>query len=486
MSHEVAVSAENVSKRFVLHRNRAGDLRELFTGLLRKGNKSAGAADNAFYALRDVGFSIQRGETVGIVGHNGSGKSTLLKMLTGILKPDTGHIQTHGRIGALIEVGAGFHPDLSGRENIFLNGSIMGLSRRELEGKFDEIVSFAGLERFIDTPVKRYSSGMYMRLGFAIATHIEPEILLIDEVLAVGDTQFQNKCVKHLRDFASNGGTVVFVSHAMGQVAGLCERCLWLDRGQLLHDGPTTDAIDKYMAVVAEREDEELKRSHPEEWEAREAEKIRAEQQLLQDEAAARLAQEEVARQEAEIRAQYESTRPWRRPGRSRIISAVICDEFGRTRNQLKTGEPFYVEITYQLNQPMPEMSIRFDIYRVVDELHMFAANSANTPMIASGDSLKGKVRCYVPFCSLGDGEYRLNCSLYAEVHWEEWNAGLWEAGIEDLVIEAFTFEVRSSNPDGVVFMPTSWKTTDVITSKESSNINHSPLENKKNPLVTA
>lgn len=457
MSHEVAVSAENVSKRFVLHRNRAGDLRELVTGLWGKGNKSAGAIDNAFYALRDVGFSIERGETVGIVGHNGSGKSTLLKMLTGILKPDTGHIQTHGRIGALIEVGAGFHPDLSGRENVYLNGSIMGLSRRELEKKFDAIVAFAGLERFIDTPVKRYSSGMYMRLGFAIATHIEPEILLIDEVLAVGDTQFQNKCVKHLREFAGNGGTVVFVSHAMEQVAGLCERCLWLDRGQLLHDGPTTDAIDKYMAVVAEREDEEFKRSHPEEWEAREAERRRIE------------AERETQRLEEERIAEAKRERERIRlsdPAACRITHCRLVNQNGATVPEISVMQPCYLEVGYRLGRPLPMPVFCLEILDATDRLS-FATNTFIHGLTVTSFPSEGVVRMHVPAMTLDEGTYRVRLHLFPDSGTGDFgNTNAWEERIEEALY--FRVDAGKHSGGGTSYLPVQWE---VLPATEQSDM---------------
>ena len=455
---DAAIRAQDVSKQFVLQNHRADSLRERLAGLWHKRMGSPEA--EPFYALRDVTFSIERGETVGIVGHNGSGKSTLLKMLTGILKPDTGFVQTTGRIGALIEVGAGFHPDLSGRENVFLNGSILGLSRRELAAKFDAIVEFAGLAPFIDTPVKRYSSGMYMRLGFAIATHVEPDILLIDEVLAVGDTQFQNKCVAHLRTFAQNGGTVVFVSHSMGQVEGLCERCLWLDHGKLLHDGPTGDAVEKYMAVVAEREDEELRRNRPREWEAKhEAQREAAEQERLEQERV-HVAQQQACAEEAGRQAQaelYEASRPWHRAGRSRVVGAKLSNALGESVRTLSVGEPFTVEIEYDSTRSLPDMAVRFDLYRVADDLHVFAANSAENGVTFQKTPGRGVVCCRIPAGALGAGTYRLNCSLYAQTDLAAWKSGAWDAGIEDLLMDALTFDVAGDALNGAVYMPAHW-----------------------------
>jgi lipopolysaccharide transport system ATP-binding protein len=202
---------------------------------------------DALWALRDLSYQIQRGEVVGVIGRNGAGKSTMLKILARITEPTSGTAEIHGRVGSLLEVGTGFHPELTGRENVFLNGAILGMRRAEIRSRFDEIVEFAELERFIDTPVKRYSSGMYMRLAFAVAAHLEPEILLVDEVLAVGDVGFQKKCLGKMEGVARAGRTVLFVSHNMGAVGSLCSRILYLKNGQMEASGLPDDVIATYL-----------------------------------------------------------------------------------------------------------------------------------------------------------------------------------------------------------------------------------------------
>ncbi len=199
-----------------------------------------------FWALQDVSFDVQEGDVVGIIGRNGAGKSTLLKILSRIVEPNLGQIDVYGRIGSLLEVGTGFHPDLTGRENIFLNGAVLGMSRREIAKHFDAIVDFAGTEKFLDTPVKRYSSGMYVRLAFAVAAHLEPEILIVDEVLAVGDAAFQKKCLGKMQDVASHGRTVLFVSHNMGPVRSMCRSVIWMSDGRIRMQGETRDVVDAY------------------------------------------------------------------------------------------------------------------------------------------------------------------------------------------------------------------------------------------------
>ena len=206
-----------------------------------------------FWALKDVSFEIRRGERVGIIGRNGAGKSTLLKILSRITEPTTGRVEIRGRVASLLEVGTGFHPELTGRENIYLNGAILGMTRREIRSKFDEIVDFAEVEKFLDTPVKRYSSGMYVRLAFAVAAHLEPEILVVDEVLAVGDASFQKKCLGKMKDVSGEGRTVLFVSHSMGVLGELCSKGIWLNEGKIQYLGSSVDCIQKYLSSGYER-----------------------------------------------------------------------------------------------------------------------------------------------------------------------------------------------------------------------------------------
>ena len=212
-----------------------------------------------FWALRDVNLEIKQGEVVGIIGRNGAGKSTLLKLLSRITEPTAGRIHLKGRVASLLEVGTGFHPELTGRENIFLNGAILGMTRLEIKRKFDEIVAFAEIEKFLDTPVKRYCCGMYVRLAFAVAAHLEPEILIVDEVLAVGDAEFQKKCIGKMEDVsARQGRTVLFVSHQMPVIQNLCPRCLLLREGRLLQEGKTADVVNAYLSITTQLTGEPL------------------------------------------------------------------------------------------------------------------------------------------------------------------------------------------------------------------------------------
>lgn len=233
-------------------------------GLRRLDTRNDTQSDDTLWALNDVSFEVQQGETLGIVGRNGAGKSTLLKILSRITPPTHGRAEIHGRVSSLLEVGTGFHPELSGHENIFLNGSILGMRRAEIQRKYDEIVAFSGVERFLGTPVKRYSSGMKVRLAFAVAAHLEPEILIIDEVLAVGDAEFQAKCLGKMQGVAQSGRTVLFVSHNMGAVQSLCGRALALRNGELVDGGEPADVVSRYLAQMRHTEQDAFALDNPE------------------------------------------------------------------------------------------------------------------------------------------------------------------------------------------------------------------------------
>ena len=244
------IEVEDLGKRYTLGetvgRRSVGEA--LVGGLRRLGRRPA---RDELWSLRDVSFEVAEGEAIGVVGRNGAGKSTLLKILSRITEPTTGVARVYGRVGSLLEVGTGFHPELTGRENTYLNGAILGMPRREIDRRFDEIVEFAGVARFLDTPIKRYSSGMYLRLAFAVAAHLDPDILVVDEVLAVGDAEFQRRCLGKMATVEQEGRTVVFVSHDMGAISRLCQRAIWLDHGAVEQVGPTNEVVQAYLASAA-------------------------------------------------------------------------------------------------------------------------------------------------------------------------------------------------------------------------------------------
>jgi lipopolysaccharide transport system ATP-binding protein len=252
---ETVLRVDAVSKKFVkgeMHDSLRDFIPSVFARLAGRARTSS-AAKKEFWALQDVTFDLKRGEAFGIIGANGAGKSTILKIITGIMKPTTGQVEVNGRLSALIEVGAGFHPDLTGRENIYLNGTILGMKRAEIDRKFDAIVEFSGLGDFIDTPVKRYSTGMYARLGFSVAAHVEPDVLIVDEVLSVGDVVFQNRCLERMRTILRSGATVIFVSHNLRAIAELCPRSILLEHGRVAAAGPSQQVMNTYLERSGEQ-----------------------------------------------------------------------------------------------------------------------------------------------------------------------------------------------------------------------------------------
>ena len=252
MNH--AIKIEKLSKQYRLGQHHETMLREMLVNLLNDPFRKNRSSRETIWAIKNLSFSICKGEVVGIIGRNGAGKSTLLKLLSKITHPTSGEMKLQGRVSALLEVGTGFHEELTGRENIYLNGSILGLKKNEINAKIDAIINFSGVETFIDTPIKRYSSGMRMRLGFSVAAHLVPDILLVDEVLAVGDMAFQKKCLQAMDDLREGGRTVLFVSHNMAAIENLCPRTLWIDNGQLRKDGETRDVVRSYMSSFAEKQ----------------------------------------------------------------------------------------------------------------------------------------------------------------------------------------------------------------------------------------
>lgn len=317
-----SIAFEHVSKRFTLHHEKRNSLQERMVNVLRPRGEG-----ETFWALRDVSFEVPTGETLGLIGHNGSGKSTTLKLITRILEPTSGTVQVRGRVSALLELGSGFHPDLTGRDNIFLNGSLLGFGRADMQRKIDGIVDFAELGPFIDTPVKHYSSGMYMRLGFAIATSVDPDILITDEVLAVGDEAFQRKCMERIYQFRQEGRTILFVSHSLESVRNLCTSAVWLDHGELKAAGSTTETLNAYLRQTNAQE---LERHQ------REQARREGENQPDQPAPAAGLTNRWGSRE-------------------IEIVRVQLLDARGREPSVFQTGDTLTLRIHYDTHQPITD-----------------------------------------------------------------------------------------------------------------------------------
>jgi lipopolysaccharide transport system ATP-binding protein len=388
-----AIAFERVSKHFVLQHERDRSFQEVAVNVLRRLRRQRQRED--FWALREVSFTVDPGETLGIIGENGSGKSTTLKLISRILEPTTGCIEVNGRVSALLELGAGFHPDLTGRENVYLNGSILGFSRREIRQKVGDIIAFSEIERFIDVPVKHYSSGMFMRLGFAIAIHLDPDILLTDEVLAVGDESFQRKCLDKIAELQTSGKTILFVSHSMEAIRSLCTRVLWLNHGRVQLLGDVEPVVDSYLLFVHEKEAEVL------------AERHRHYQ----------VAEEPSPPAEEESAAPAEEIPPppvgrWG-SGEVRFRKVRLLDQAGKECFLLLSGAPAMVEMTFDAPHPMADPVFGIAIYRQ-DDLWAYGTNTEIDDLPIEQVHGPGTIRFYLPALHLLEGQYWLAVAVHA------------------------------------------------------------------------
>ncbi len=364
---EPIIRVQGLGKQYYLGGPKAAysTLRETIMDLARKpiGALAKNGSSRSIWALKDVDFEIRPGEIVGIIGRNGAGKSTLLKILSRITEPTVGRVELFGRVASLLEVGTGFHPELTGRENIFLNGSILGMTRKEIEVKFDEIVAFSEVEKFLDTPVKRYSSGMYVRLAFAVAAHLQPEILVVDEVLAVGDYAFQQKCLNKMQDVSTGGRTVLFVSHNIGAISRLCNRCLLLEGGRLIASGPTPEVVQTYMTSgLVERP---------------------------------------------------EYTQPSKPEKAINLLRVALKSPDGEIRSEIGYDENLLIEFVYETNQPVSGTSLGIMVYTVDGTCAFTSADiDAHSELLAMRTPGTYKSQVTIPAKWLNIGRYTVKVAL--------------------------------------------------------------------------
>jgi len=356
--------------------------------LLRGQTTGAAELDEIIWALKDVSFQIQPGEVVGIIGRNGAGKSTLLKILSGITDPTEGYADIYGRVGSLLEVGTGFHPELTGRENIYLNGAILGMKRAEIERKLDEIVAFAEIDKFLDTPVKHYSSGMHVRLAFSVAAHLEPEILLVDEVLAVGDMAFQRKCLGKMDDVAHEGRTVLFVSHNMGLLQTLCNRGIFLKHGTVFADGTITEAVDAYLQTLEQARSQDL------------------------------------------------SKRTDRKgQGKVRVVGAEVTSGSNGASSILKTGHP--ARFVFCINAIVPGLACDFSIYDTIGQPVTSFKSKVHGPEDVYDPKNSQRIVCELDELLLLPGRYRIDVAIVGD------------SRLQDFIEAAAVFEVAEGHIQG-------------------------------------
>jgi ABC-2 type transport system ATP-binding protein len=401
-----SIAVEGVSKKFRLFHERPRTLKEVVTRRRKR-------TFDEFWALRDVSFAVAPGETVGLIGPNGSGKSTLLKCLARILRPDEGRIRVQGRLSALLEVGAGFHPELTGRENVFLNGAILGLGQAEIRNRFDEIVEFAGLERFIDTPVKSYSSGMYVRLGFAIAVNVHPDVLLVDEVLAVGDEQFQRKCLARFEEMRRTGRTVVLVTHALETVRELCDRAVFLREGGVADVGPATSVVDTYLRDVGD---------------------------TSKREAGLSLAGQRYGTREVEL------------------TRVELCGADGRPGSPILAGGPMTVRMHWRVNTPVIDPLFHVDIFARDSGVHVVGTTSAIGGVHVERLEGEGVAELRVDDLLLVPGEYLISLAVQDPAGSRDY----------DHYDRTHGFTVQPGAPlerHGLVRLPARWELTQTVPS---------------------
>ncbi len=411
-----AIRAEQVSKRFTLRHDRPRSFQDLFLNLLRLERVRS---KEKYWALRDVSFTVEPGEMLGVVGENGAGKSTLLKLLSRIIEPTSGQIEVDGRIGALLELGTGFHPDLTGRENVYFNGSMLGITRAEVTRLFDSIVSFAEMERFIDVPVKHYSSGMFMRLGFSVAIHLKPDILLVDEVLAVGDHAFQLRCLDKINELKRQGATVVFVTHDLRTVRALCDRAIWLDEGHKKTDGPVEHVLDEYLTqALAEDRDTRLK---------------------LED-----------ARRESIERGRTDSAWRWG-SYEAEITQVQLMDSQAQECRSFATGDTFVARIHYTAHQRIEQPLFGVALHHS-DGSHISGPNTALADYPIEAISGDGCMDYTIPRLPLLKGSYLFSAAIYDSK----------ASHAYDHHHQAYSFRVTESNSvreqNGMVHISSHWQ----------------------------
>lgn len=435
MKPENAIEVKNVTKSFKIYIDKGNTLKEkaLFKQRRRYEERNV---------LNNISFEVEKGHAVGLIGHNGCGKSTTLKLLTKIMYPDSGSIVMRGRVSSLIELGAGFHEDMSGRENIYINASIFGLTRGEINKRMEDIIAFSELEEFIDNPVRTYSSGMYMRLAFSIAINVDADILLVDEILTVGDFNFQAKCFNRLREVKASGTTIVIVSHSMEQIEQICDRSIWIHDGKIRREGRPRDVHPEYLDFMGEKR-QELAWKEAENKEENKQEDRESEETKESD-------KENAAQTHIENHDKHEEKKKRWGNGYARIEKIVFLDREGKEKSVFKTGEAVVIQITYKVNRKVEDAVLGIGIFRS-DGTPCYGTNTRIDKQDKFNLVKDGVVQINVPNMSLMAGEYLLDVAIEADI------------GIAvDYYKEAYRFEVFSDIKDvGIARIEHDWKITE-------------------------
>ncbi len=420
MDKDNAIEVKNVRKKFRVYYDKGNQLKERL--LFRKRNRYEDR-----WVLNGISFNIKKGEAVGLIGHNGCGKSTTLKLLTRIMYPNEGTIELKGRVSSLIELGAGFHPDMSGRENIYTNASIFGLSKKEIDERMDDIVEFSEMEQFLDNPVRTYSSGMYMRLAFSVAINVNADILLIDEILAVGDINFQSKCFNKLKEIKAQGTTIVIVSHSLGQIEQICDRTIWLDAGKIKADGKPRDVHPEYMDFMGQKRQE-----------------IADKENARKEEKSGKKAGERTDEEGASDTSDDEKKR-WGN-GYARINQVRMLDEHGKNQNAFATGSKVTIELDYTVRKKVEDAVFGIGIFNQGGQ-QIYGTNTRIDQMEEFNLDSSGSMKITLENVNLLPGVYLLDVAIESQV------------GIPvDYFREAYTFEMYSQTGDvGIARLDHQW-----------------------------
>lgn len=419
MNSENAIEVKDLTKKFKVYFDKGSQLKEKI--LFRSRNRY-----EERWVLNGVSFSVKKGEAIGLIGHNGCGKSTTLKLLSRIIYPDGGSIEMKGRVSSLIELGAGFHPDMSGRENIYTNAAIFGLTKKEIDQRYDDIVAFSELEKFIDNPVRTYSSGMYMRLAFSVAINVNADILLIDEILAVGDSNFQAKCFNKLREIKAEGTTIVIVSHSLGQIEQICDRSIWLQDGLIAAEGAPRDIHPQYLDFMGEQR-----------------------QEIAEKEAARQKAKEGQTPEEQAAAKEQKKKKEENRwgNGKARITDMKLTNDAGEEQHVFATNENICITMQYEVKEPVKDAVFGIGIFRT-DGVQCYGTNTRLDKLDDFDLNESGKVVLSMQKVNLLPGEYILDIAIESEI------------GIPvDYYKDAARFEVYSDIEDvGVVRISHTWE----------------------------
>ena len=392
MKPENAIEVKDVTKKFKVYLDKGSQLKERL--LFHERNRY-----EERWVLKGISFEVKKGEAIGLIGHNGCGKSTTLKLLTRIIYPDAGSIEMRGRVSSLIELGAGFHPDMSGRENIYTNAAIFGLTKKEIDARMDDIIAFSELEEFLDNPVRTYSSGMYMRLAFSVAINVDADILLIDEILAVGDTNFQAKCFNKLREIKAQGTTIVIVSHSLGQIEQICERSIWIHDGQIRAEGSPRDVHPEYLSFMGEKR-QEIAEKEKERQEEKEQKKHHEEAEEK------KVSPEELEKTKQDGR--------WGN-GHSRIQSVKLYAENGQEQNVFATGSLVMVKVAYELKETVKDAVFGIGVFRS-DGVQCYGTNTRIDQLEEFNLTKSGTMCLSLDHVNLLPGEYWLDIAIESEV----------------------------------------------------------------------